>query len=192
MNTLRDRLEHQLNAHLRKRPVLGQGVYIARGAMVMGDVALGEGSSVWYNAVVRGDINRIVVGARSNVQDGTIIHVEGGQPGLPVTIGEDALIGHQAVLHGCTVGAGAFVGMGSVMMDGSVIEGEAMLAAGALLSPGKIIPAGQLWAGRPARFVRDLTAEQMHAMKLQVAGYVATASEHQQAVAEHFAAPLLD
>ncbi len=78
------------------------------------------------------------------------------------------------------------------MMDGSVIEGGAMLAAGALLSPGKVIPSGQLWAGRPAKFVRDLTAEQMRAMKLQVAGYVGTASEHQQAVAEHFAGPILD
>ena len=171
-----------------RSPRIHPSAFIAPGARIIGDVEIGADASIWYNCVLRGDINRIVVGARSNVQDGTIIHVEGGDPGLPVVIGDDALIGHQAVLHGCTVRAGAFVGMGSVMMDGSVIEGGAMLAAGALLSPGKTIPSGQLWAGRPAKFLRDLTAEQQHAMKLQVAGYVATASEHRQAVA----AALLD
>ena len=175
-----------------RSPRIHPSAFVAPGARIIGDVEIGANASIWYNCVLRGDINRIVIGARSNVQDGTIIHVEGGQPGLPVVIGEDALIGHQAVLHGCTVRAGAFVGMGSVMMDGSVIEGEAMLAAGALLSPGKIIPSGQLWAGRPAKFLRDLTADQMHAMKLQVAGYVTTAREHRQAVAEHLAGPLLD
>jgi carbonic anhydrase/acetyltransferase-like protein (isoleucine patch superfamily) len=175
-----------------RSPSIHPSAFVAPGARIIGDVEIGPEASIWYNCVLRGDINRIVVGARSNVQDGTIIHVEGGQPGLPVVIGEDALIGHLAVLHGCTVREGSFVGMGSVMMDGSVIEEGAMLAAGALLSPGKIISAGQLWAGRPAKFVRDLTAEQMQAMKLQVAGYVATARDHRQAVAEHLADTLLD
>ena len=175
-----------------KTPRIHPSAFVAPGARIIGDVEIGPQASIWYNCVLRGDINRIVVGARSNVQDGTIIHVEGGDPGLPVLIGDDALIGHQAVLHGCIVGAGAFVGMASVMMDGSRLEPGAMLAAGALLSPGKVVPSGQLWAGRPAKLLRDLTAEQMQGMKLQVAGYVATAAEHQQAVTGHFADTHLD
>jgi len=175
-----------------KMPRIHASAFVAPGARIVGDVEIGPEASIWYNCVLRGDINRIVVGARSNVQDGTIIHVEGGEPRLPVLIGDDALIGHQAVLHGCIVGAGAFVGMASVMMDGSRLESGAMLAAGALLSPGKVVPAGQIWAGRPARFLRDLTGDQLRAMAKQVAGYVETAREHQQAIAEHCADAGLD
>lgn len=167
-----------------KAPRIHPDAFVAPGAQIIGDVEIGPNASIWYNCVLRGDINRIVVGARSNVQDGTIIHVEDGDPGLPVVIGNDALIGHMAVLHGCTVGAGAFVGMGAIMMDGSTIEAGGMLAAGALLPPGKVVPSGQLWTGRPAKFMRPLTPAQIQAMARQTNKYVDMAMGHQQALEE--------
>lgn len=168
-----------------KIPRIHPSAFVAPGARIIGDVQIGPQASIWYNCVLRGDINLIRVGARSNVQDGSIIHVEDGDPGLPVIIGDDALIGHMAVLHGCTVGAGAFVGMGSVMMDGSEIEDFAMLAAGALLPPGKIIPERQLWAGRPAKFMRELSDEQVGSMAVQTGKYLEMAYGHGQALESH-------
>jgi carbonic anhydrase/acetyltransferase-like protein (isoleucine patch superfamily) len=130
---------------------------------------------VWYNCVLRADLNRIVVGARSNVQDGTVIHVE---PHLPTLIGEDVLVGHMALLHACTVEDGAFVGMGSIAMDGSRIEAGAMLAAGALLGPGKLVPTRELWAGRPARPMRAIGDDEFAGMERQTALYCELARSH--------------
>jgi carbonic anhydrase/acetyltransferase-like protein (isoleucine patch superfamily) len=175
-----------------KQPRIDPTAFVAPGARIVGDVVIGPQASIWYNCVLRGDINRIVIGARSNVQDGTIIHVEDGEPGLPVLIGDDALIGHMAILHGCTVGAGGFVGMGAVVMDGSAIEAGGMLAAGALLPPGKVVPTGQLWTGRPAAFMRPLTAAQQQAMARQSRKYLGMAEGHRQAVDQHRAALDLD
>lgn len=170
--------------HRGKCPQIHESAFIAPGARIVGDVVVGPDASVWYNCVLRGDINRIVVGARSNVQDGTVIHVEGGgAQDLPTLIGNDALIGHMALLHGCVVEQGAFVGMGAIMMDGSRLESRAMLAAGALLPPGKSVPAEELWGGRPARPMRLLTGEQLAAMADQTAHYVATARDHRASVA---------
>lgn len=167
-------------------PRIHPHAFVAPGARIVGDVEIGPFASVWYNCVLRGDINRIVIGARSNVQDGTVIHVEDGEPGLPVLIGEDALVGHMAILHGCVVEDGGFVGMGAVMMDGSRIGRSGMLAAGALLSPGKIVPPGELWAGRPARPLRALTGDQMEGMAAQAAKYIAMAADHRAALAAAF------
>ncbi|HLV07546.1 MAG TPA: gamma carbonic anhydrase family protein [Croceibacterium sp.] len=170
-----------------KTPHIHETAFIAPGARLIGDIEVGPQASVWYNCVLRGDLNRIVIGARSNVQDGTVIHVEdgaAGEPGLPTLIGEDALIGHMAILHGCVVEDRGFVGMGSVAMDGSRIASEAMLAAGALLSPGKVLPSGELWAGRPARPVRSLTPDQRKQMQLQSAKYLAMAEAHRRALAQ--------
>lgn len=164
-------------------PRIHPDAFIAPGAWIIGDVEIGPGASIWYNCVLRGDINRIVVGARSNVQDGTVIHVEDGDPGLPTIIGADALVGHMAVLHGCAVEDGGFVGMGSVMMDASRVAARGMLAAGALLSPGKVVPAGELWAGRPAKPMRALTPEQIAGMAEQTAKYLAMAADHRAAIA---------
>jgi len=170
-----------------KTPRIHETAFIAPGARLIGDIEVGPQASVWYNCVLRGDLNRIVIGARSNVQDGTVIHVEdgaAGEPGLPTLIGEDALIGHMAVLHGCVVEDRGFVGMGSIMMDGSRIASEGMLAAGALLSPGKVLPSGELWAGRPARPVRSLTPEQREQMRLQTAKYLTLAEAHRGALVD--------
>src|SRR6188768_752216 len=158
-----------------KIPRIHETAFVAPGACLIGDVEVGPGASVWYNCVLRADLNRIVVGARSNVQDGTIIHVE---PDLPALIGEDALVGHMAILHACTLEDRAFVGMGSIAMDGSRIGAGAMLAAGALLSPGKAIPPRELWAGRPARFLRTQDEAQVEKIRFQTERYCRLAERH--------------
>ena len=162
-----------------KTPRIHESAFVAPGACLIGDVEIGPGASVWYNCVLRADLNRIVVGARSNVQDGTIIHVE---PDLPTLIGEDALIGHMAILHACTVEDRAFVGMGSIAMDGSRIGAGAMLAAGALLGPGKAIPGRELWAGRPARLMRAIGDEELERMSRQTALYCDLGRRHRKSL----------
>lgn len=166
-------------------PRLAPDAFVAPGARLIGEVEIGAGASVWYNCVLRGDLNRIVVGARSNIQDGTIVHVDSGHgrtDGFPTLIGEECLIGHLAIVHGCTLHDGAFVGMGAIVMDGCTIETGAMLAAGGLLTPGKRIPAGELWAGTPARFVRALTREQQAANRAGALGYATLAQAHRAAL----------
>jgi len=170
-----------------KAPRIDPTAFVAPGARLIGDVELGPEASIWYNCVLRGDMNLIRIGARTNVQDGSVIHVDpprpGGPPeGFPALIGNDVLIGHLAMVHGCILRDRAFVGLGSIVMDGCEIEGDAMLAAGAMLTPGKRIPSGQLWAGRPARYVRDLTEADRSGMRAGVAHYVALAKRHKAAL----------
>jgi carbonic anhydrase/acetyltransferase-like protein (isoleucine patch superfamily) len=135
---------------------------------------------------LRGDVNSIRIGARTNIQDGSVIHVDGPKPGAPdghpTLIGEDVLIGHLAMVHGCILHDRAFVGLGAIVMDDCVIESEAMLAAGAMLTPGKRIPSGQLWAGRPAKYVRDLSLADLDGHRAGVAHYVELAQRHAEAV----------
>ncbi|MEA3030795.1 MAG: gamma-carbonic anhydrase [Sphingomonadales bacterium] len=164
-------------------PRIDPTAFVAPGARLIGDVEIGAEASIWYNCVLRGDMNLIRIGARTNIQDGTIIHVDPPRPGGPATgypalIGDDVLIGHLAMVHGCRLHDRAFVGLGSIVMDGCEIEGDAMLAAGAMLTPGKRIPAGQLWAGRPARYVRELNEADLAGMRAGVAHYVALAKRH--------------
>lgn len=157
-------------------PTLGAGAFVAPGAQVIGAVTLGAGASIWYNAVVRGDVAPIVIGARSNVQDGSVVHVTRATEGT--FIGDDCLIGHLAVVHGCRLEDRSFVGLGAVVMDGCVIESDGMLAAGGLLTPGKRIAAGQLWTGRPAVHVRDLTDDEIARNRAGAAAYVELAKLH--------------
>jgi carbonic anhydrase/acetyltransferase-like protein (isoleucine patch superfamily) len=132
---------------------------VAPGAALIGDVEIGPLASVWFGCVVRGDVHQIRIGARTNVQDGTIIHATRDR--FATLIGEEVTIGHRALVHGCTLEDRAFIGMGATVMDGATVESTAMLAAGALLTPGKRIPAGQLWTGTPARYARDLSADEI-------------------------------
>jgi len=157
-----------------KTPKIHDSAFIAPGCCIIGDVEIGPEASIWYNCVIRADINFIRIGARSNVQDGSVIHVETdyGDGGHPAIIGDDVLIGHMALVHGCTLENRAFVGMGAIVMDGCVIEGDAMLAAGAMLTPGKHMPSGQLWSGRPAKFMRELSEADIFGMQRGVKGYV--------------------
>jgi len=157
-------------------PTLGQGVFIAPGARVIGDVEIGDKSSIWFNCVLRGDVNHIRVGTGSNIQDGTIVHVEGGK--RPTIIGDDVLIGHSAMIHGTIIEDRGFAGLGVVTMDGCIIESEGMLAAGALLSPGKKVGAGELWVGQPARKLRDLDDIAREGMMAGTIGYQQLAEKY--------------
>jgi len=161
-----------------KAPRIDPSAFIAPGCRIIGDVEIGPEASVWYNCVIRGDVNRIVIGARSNIQDGTIIH-ESSKP-LPTLIGDDVLVGHAVILHGCTLESGSFVGMRATVMDGAVVESGAMVAAGALVAPGKRIPAGQLWGGSPARFMRKLTEAEIADLPHGAAGYVELAAAYKK------------
>jgi len=175
-------------------PRIHDSAFIAPGCRIIGDVEIGAEASIWYNCVIRADINHIRIGARSNVQDGTIIHCDSPKPngpkpsrpeGFPTIIGEDVLIGHLAMIHGCTLESRAFVGLGAIVMDGARIESDGMLAAGALLSPGKVIGARQLWMGRPAAYARDLTDAAVADMQAGVRGYVKNGQLHKGNLEEH-------
>ncbi len=166
-------------------PRIHPSAFIAPGCRIIGDVEIGADASIWYNCVVRGDVNRIVIGARTNIQDGTVIHCDSdkdGAGGFPTIIGADVLVGHMAMLHGCTLLDRAFVGLGAIVMDGCVVEGDAMLAAGAMLTPGKRVPHRQLWSGRPAKHMRDLTDDAVVGMREGVEHYVHNAHAHKGAV----------
>lgn len=170
-----------------KAPRIHSSAFIAPGCRIVGDVEIGSDVSIWYNCVIRADVNRIVIGARSNIQDGSVVHCDGPDPdnpdGYPTLIGEDVLIGHMAMIHGCVLEDRAFVGMGSLIMDGCRIASEGMLAAGALLTPGKAIGSRQLWGGRPAKYMRDLTDEALVEMRDGVRRYVLNGRRHGAALA---------
>ena len=172
-----------------KVPRIHPSAFIAPGCRIIGDVEIGEDASIWYNCVIRADVNHIRIGARSNVQDGTVIHCDSPGDGIerpidgwPTIIGNDVLIGHMAMVHGCTLEDRAFVGLGAIVMDGCVVEGDAMLAAGALLSPGKVVPARQLWAGRPAKYMRDIPDDAVMRLRGGVERYVHNGRAHKAAV----------
>jgi carbonic anhydrase/acetyltransferase-like protein (isoleucine patch superfamily) len=164
-----------------KYPQIHESAFVAPGACIIGDVTIHAEASIWYNCVLRGDIHRIEVGARSNVQDGSVFHVEGPRPetdGCPTIIGEDCVIGHMALVHGAVVEDRGFVGMGAIAMDDCRIGEGAMLAAGALLSPGKAIPPGEIWVGRPAKFFREQDEAQIDKIRFQSERYCRLAGRH--------------
>ena len=144
-------------------PVVSDDVFLAHGASVIGDVEIGSGCSVWYGSTLRGDVNVIRVGENTNIQDGTVVHVARKTQGT--FIGSDCTIGHGAIIHGCTLENGCYVGMRATVMDGATVQSGAMIAAGALVTPGKCVPSGQLWAGSPAKLMRELSLEDLEYMK---------------------------
>lgn len=157
-------------------PQIADDAFIAPNATIIGDVVIGSKASIWFNCVLRGDVNKIRVGARTNIQDGTIVHVDRGakaeDEGFPTLIGEDVLIGHNAMIHGTTIENGGFVGMCATLLDGAYVETEAMVAAGALVGPGKRILRHQLWGGVPAKHLRDMKPEEFKYAPDGVAHYV--------------------
>jgi carbonic anhydrase/acetyltransferase-like protein (isoleucine patch superfamily) len=163
----------QLDTFLRKQPTLGQGVYLASRAVVIGDVTLGDYSSVWYNAVLRGDINRIVVGHHSNVQDNAVLHLADD---LACIVGNYVTIGHSAIVHACTVGDECLVGMGATILDGAVIGEQSIIGANALITQRTEVPPGSLVLGSPAKIVRSLTAEERQSLKSWAEKYVVNAA----------------
>lgn len=151
-------------------PKIHATTFVAENAVIIGDAEIGEESSIWYNCVVRGDVNDIKIGARTNIQDGTVIHVSSTTQGT--YIGDDVTVGHMALIHACTIGDRAFIGMKACVMDDAVVEEEAMVAAGALVTSGKRVPKHQLWAGAPAKYMRDLTPEEIKFLKFSAERYV--------------------
>ncbi len=157
-------------------PNIHDTAFIAPSASIIGDVEISKDSSIWYGCVIRGDVNDVKIGERTNIQDGTVIHVTTDFQGT--YIGDDVTVGHSAILHACMLESYAFVGMGACVMDGAVIESHAMLAAGALLTPNKRIPSGELWAGSPAKYMRKLTQKELDYIKWSAPHYVGLGREH--------------
>ena len=158
------------------RPAIDTTAFIAETAVIIGDVEIGEHASVWYNCVVRGDVNHIRIGARSNVQDLSMLHVthkkHADDPGAPLIIGDDVTIGHSVTLHGCTLQNGCFIGMQAMVMDHAVVGEGALVGARALVTEGTIIPPHTLWVGAPAKYKRDLTADEVAWLNKSAGNYV--------------------
>ncbi len=170
-----------------KAPHVGHGAYVDDKAIVIGDVTLGEDASIWPMTVARGDIHTIAIGARTNIQDGSVLHVthdsEYNQGGNPLVIGSDVTVGHQVILHGCTVENDCLIGMGSVIMDGAVLHPRLILGAGSLVAPGKELDGGYLWIGRPAKRVRPLTEQEFAQLEYSASHYVRLKNRHIAAAA---------
>jgi carbonic anhydrase/acetyltransferase-like protein (isoleucine patch superfamily) len=158
------------------RPRVEGAAFIADTAVVIGDVTVGRDTSVWFGCLVRGDVHQIVIGAETNIQDLTVVHVTGGRHST--TIGDRVTVGHRAIVHGCTVHDRCLIGMGAIVLDGAVVETGAIVAAGALVPPGARIPAGMLAMGSPARVVRKVTAEEDASIDDSAAKYVLLARRY--------------
>lgn len=166
-----------LRPYLDTAPTLGARVYVDAAAVVIGAVSLGDDVSIWPMCVVRGDVNSIVIGARTNVQDGSVIHVTHEGPftqpgGMPTVIGSDVTIGHGAIVHACTIGDFALIGMGARVLDGAVVSAYGFVGAGAVVPPGKVVGEGELWLGNPARLARRLTDRELEQLQYSAGHYV--------------------
>ena len=172
-----------IRSYLDQLPQLGQRVYIDEAARVIGDVVLGDDVSVWPFTVIRGDVNYVHIGDRTNVPDGTVIHVSHDGPhaklgGFATVIGADCTIGHKAIVHACRIEDACLVGMGSVVLDGAVIQKHGFLGAGALLPPGKVMGEGEMWLGAPAKFARKLSDAEIEALFYSAGHYVKLKDEY--------------
>ena len=169
-----------------RAPHIHESAFIAPGTVMVGDVTIGAGSSIWYNCVLRADVSSITIGERTNVQDGSVLHCDGPSPqypdGCPLMIGDDVLIGHMAMVHGCVIHDRGFVGLGAIAMNKAVIGSDAMLAAGAMLTENKVMGARELWAGRPAKKLRDLDDAAVMGMRAGVMHYTQNAKDHAAAI----------
>ncbi|GJM09275.1 MAG: gamma carbonic anhydrase family protein [Lysobacteraceae bacterium] len=158
-----------------KTPIIAPSAWVDRSGVVIGDVVLGEDTSVWPCAVIRGDVNYIRVGERTNIQDGSVLHVTHAGPyspkGGPLIIGDDVTVGHNVTLHACTVGNGCLIGMGAVVLDGAILGDHCFVAAGSIVSPGKVVPPRSLWRGQPARHARELGDEDVEMLMYSAKHY---------------------
>lgn len=157
-------------------PKLDPTVLVQPGAQIVGDVEIGAGSSVWFNVVIRGDVNRVRIGARTNIQDNATVHVTSRR--WPTSIGSDVTVGHGAVVHGCTVGDRCLIGIGSIVLDGALVEDGCLVGAGAVVTPGTKLPAGSLVLGSPARVVRPLREEELQQIAASARIYVELAGKY--------------
>ncbi len=163
-------------------PQIGENVFIAKSADVMGDVIIGENSSVWYQAVIRGTVENegapVQIGKRTNIQDGCVLHLD---PGHPLSVGDDVTVGHKAILHGCTIGDNCLIGMGAIVMNGAVIGKNSMVGAGALVTQGTAVPEGSLVIGSPAKIKRTLRPAEIEGITKSAEHYVSEARMQQDA-----------
>jgi len=159
-------------------PRLDESVWVAESAVVVGDVEVGPQSSIWFGAIVRGDVNRIRIGARSNVQDQAVLHVTSRTH--PTVVGDDVTLGHRVTLHGCTIRDRCLVGIGAVVMDGALVGEDAMVGAGSLVPPGMVVPPRMLALGSPARVKRELTQEEVDYFRQSAANYAAYAEQYRR------------
>jgi carbonic anhydrase/acetyltransferase-like protein (isoleucine patch superfamily) len=173
----------QFNSYLGTRPILSLGSYVHDSAQIVGDVRVGRDASIWFNTVLRGDVNHIVIGDCSNIQDfvmGHVSHKNTKKPnGSPLIIGNYVTVGHSTILHGCTVGDECLIGMGSIIMDDVVIEKQVMVGAGSMVTPGKVLESGYLYVGRPAIRVRALDPEELAYLKYSAEHYVRVKNNYQ-------------
>jgi carbonic anhydrase/acetyltransferase-like protein (isoleucine patch superfamily) len=173
MNSITDSTTYRF---MQANPKVGERVYIADSAHVSGSVVLEDDVSIWPMAVIRGDVNSIHIGSRTNIQDGSVLHVthefSGAPDGIPLLLGADITVGHRAVLHACEIDDRCLVGMGAIVMDGARVESDCMIAAGAVVTPGTRLPRGTLWKGSPARYARDLTEEEVRHLEYSARHYV--------------------
>ena len=160
-----------------RTPDIAESAWVADSAQVMGDVTLGEGASVWFGAIARGDSDRIVVGAGSNIQDGSVLHAD---EGLPLVVGERVTVGHQVMLHGCTIGDESLIGIGAIVLNGVKIGRNCLVGAGSLVTEGKEFPDGSMIIGSPAKVVRQLTLEQMEGLRKSAQHYMDNARQYRQ------------
>lgn len=176
-----------LRPYLGRLPTLGQRVYVDPAATVIGDVELADDVSVWPGCVIRGDVNYIRIGARTNVQDGTIIHVSHHSPynqaGSPTLIGEDVTIGHGTIIHACTIGDASLIGMGACILDGATVMKNGFVGAGAIIGPGKVVGEGELWLGNPGRLARKLGEREIESLLYSAQHYVRLKNQYLDAVA---------
>ena len=157
-------------------PKVAPGAFLANTAVVIGDVEIGAEASIWFGVVLRGDVHHIRIGARTNIQDNSVVHVTEGRFGT--VIGNDVLVGHGCIIHGCALEDGSFVGMGSTVLDGAIVEQGAMVGAGSLVTPGKRVKSGELWAGRPAKLLRPLNDLDREAIRSGVRHYIDLAKSY--------------
>ncbi len=163
-----------------KFPEIADTCYIADDADVIGDVVIGEHSSIWFKTVVRGDVNIIRIGKNTNIQDSSVLHVNSGTH--PLHIGDDVTAGHMVILHGCTIKDRVLIGMGSIVQDGAVIESDTLIAAGSVVTQNSRIPSGKLVMGTPAKIKRDLTSEEIESIKISSENYVKNAEAYRKTI----------
>lgn len=170
-----------IRSYLHHVPSLAAGVFIDSSAVVIGRVTLAEDVSVWPLVAVRGDVHDISVGARTNIQDGSVLHTtspDSHPPGFPLNIGADVTVGHKVILHGCKIGDRVLIGMGAIVMDGVTVEPDVIVGAGSVVSPGKVLQSGGLYVGAPAKRVRDLKPEELEFLKYSAGHYVKLKNRH--------------
>ncbi|MCF6271261.1 MAG: gamma carbonic anhydrase family protein [Melioribacteraceae bacterium] len=161
--------EDKIIKYLNLIPKIDESVFLAAGVKIVGDVKIGADSSIWYNTVVRGDVNYITIGKRTNVQDLSMLHVT--VKTFPLIIGDEVTIGHSVTLHGCVLKDRTFIGMGATILDGAIVKSDSMVAAGAVVKQGFIVPSGKLVAGVPAKVIRDLTKDEIENIKASAERY---------------------